>query len=209
MKVANSLHQNQRSLNILSFEKALGYHLERQAHRHQSSWQSAGHYPKICSKKRWNISSGVILSKSSPSILRVERPTYPITVKSLSSFQDFFQDEIEMRYKQFPQFIGYQQMLFPSLLVITHRGQKKYLQGIIGLAGNFYHGGVSRPVLTNSRTSSFIQSFSNTSVGFALAQESILSIMVNLLADSPTDTPRKTAIRKVTPYGQDSDCYGM
>lgn len=68
MKVANSLHQNQRSLNILSFEKALGYHLERQAHRHQSSWQSAGHYPKICSKKRWNISSGVILSKSSPSI---------------------------------------------------------------------------------------------------------------------------------------------
>ena len=68
MKVANSLQQNQRSLNILSFEKALGYHLERQAHRHQSSWQSAGHYPKICSKKRWNISSGVILSKSSSSI---------------------------------------------------------------------------------------------------------------------------------------------
>lgn len=51
MKVANSLQQNQRSLNILSFEKALGYHLERQAHRHQSSWQSASHYPKICSKK--------------------------------------------------------------------------------------------------------------------------------------------------------------
>ena len=101
-----------------------------------------------------------------------------------------------MRYKQFPQFIGYQQMLFPSLLVITHRGQKKYLQGIIGLAGNFYHGGVSRPVLTNSRTSSFTQSFSNTSIGFALAQESILSIMVSLLADLPTDTPRKTAIRK-------------
>ena len=107
-----------------------------------------------------------------------------------------------MRYKQFPQFIGYQQMLFPSLLVIIHRGQKKYLQGIIGLAGNFYHGGVSRPVLTNSRTSSFTQSFSNTSIGFALAQESILSIMVSLLADSPTDTPRKTAIRKVTPYGR-------
>ena len=96
MKVANSLQQNQRSLNILSFEKALGYHLERQAHRHQSSWQSAGHYPKICSKKRWNISS-LLLPR-------------------------FFQDEIEMRYKQFPQFIGYQQMLFPSLLVIIHRG---------------------------------------------------------------------------------------
>ena len=31
MKVADNLHQNQRSLNILSFEKALGYHLERHA----------------------------------------------------------------------------------------------------------------------------------------------------------------------------------
>ena len=39
MKVANSLQQNQRSLNILSFEKALGYHLERQDHRHQSNRQ--------------------------------------------------------------------------------------------------------------------------------------------------------------------------
>ena len=169
MKVANSLQQNQRSLNILSFEKALGYHLERQAHRHQSSWQSASHYPKICSKKRWNISSGVILSKSSPSIF--ESWTTDISdYRQISLLLPrFFQDEIEMRYKQFPQFIGYQQMLFPSLLVIIHRGEKKYLQGIIGLAGNFYHGGVSRPVLTNSRTSSFTQSFSNTSIGFALA----------------------------------------
>lgn len=208
MKVANSLHQNQRSLNILSFEKALGYHLERQAHRHQSSWQSAGHYPKICSKSVGTYHPVSFCQSHLHLFLRVERPTYPITVKSLSSFQDFSgrnRDEIQT--------IPAVHRLSADALSESscHNTQRleKYLQGIIGLAGNFYHGGVSRPVLTNSRTSSFTQSFSNTSIGFALAQESILSIMVSLLADSPTDTPRKTAIRKVTPYGQDSDCYGM
>ena len=50
MKVADNLHQNQKSLNILSFEKALGYHLERQDHRHQSNRQSAGHHPRYAQK---------------------------------------------------------------------------------------------------------------------------------------------------------------
>lgn len=68
MKVADNLHQNQRSLNILSFEKALGYHLERQDHRHQSNRQCQQVIIQDMLKKRWNISSGAIPSKSSPSI---------------------------------------------------------------------------------------------------------------------------------------------
>ena len=37
MKVADNLHQNQKSLNIWSLEKAIGNHLERQDHRHESN----------------------------------------------------------------------------------------------------------------------------------------------------------------------------
>lgn len=98
MKVANSLHQNQRLLNILSFEKALGYHLDRQAHRHQSNRQSAGHHPRYAQKSVGTYHPVSFRQSHLHLFLRVEQPTYPITAKSLSSFQDFSgrnRDEIQ------------------------------------------------------------------------------------------------------------------
>ena len=119
MKVANSLHQNQRSLNILSFEKALGYHLDRQAHRHQSNRQSAGHHPRYAQKSVGTYHPVSFRQSHLHLFLRVERPTYYRQISLL--LPRFFQDEIEVKYKQIPQFIGYQQMLLPRLLIITHR----------------------------------------------------------------------------------------
>lgn len=139
MKVADNLHQNQKSLNILSFEKALGYHLERQDHRHQSNRQSAGHHPRYAQKSVGTYHPVPFRQSHLHLFLRVEQPTYPITAKSLSSFQDFSgrnRGEIQTTPA-----VHRPSADSPSASS-CHNTQRleKYLQDIIGLAGSFYHG---------------------------------------------------------------------
>lgn len=129
---------NPMPLSIGSFEGVQGRHPVRQSHR-KSNRQSAGRHPEY-NRENVGASHPVSFRQIYRSLFAGnEQSAYPILLTNLSPSSGLFQGGIKVGSKQFPQFIGHQQILLSRLLIITHRNQEKHFQGIMGSAGRFYH----------------------------------------------------------------------